>query len=698
MMTRKILSTLILGSFTAIVSASPVTPAEAISRLAASSPQQIKGKVSATSPAMTVYAPAGQPGVYIFNGDGIFYITAADDCGAPLLGYGPGNIDPDNLPPAMAGWLDGQARIITEASAAGAAAYSRSESDTPDGRHAIEPMLPTEWDQLYPYNNKCPVFRGTERCATGCTTTALAQIMRYWQWPSQGTGSFTYTDVILGDTVTLSANFGETVYEWDKMPLLPQTPYTTAQVQSVSTLMADLGIAMMSDYASSDQNATAAFTSNAINGAVKYFSYAPNATYIERAWVTPELWEETVYATLEAGYPVMYSGYNASNSGGHAFVCDGYDGSSRFHFNWGWSGYGDGWYLLESLNPGGGGVGGGTYDFSYFQHAAFGVQPDFAGDAEPVPNFFIYGDINCATSLQKYPATIRSTIVNHDYYGFYNYSLTGEDPEINFGLEFVNDSTGERFSMPSSTEAKFGFLSGTTAYSVTVKDGDIPVGDYSVLPVVRIAGSDNWYPMRIAHGRDATYTAHVGKHYLNIHNSTTNKAVLEVTAAEIPDATRADEPFDVTLEIRSLHHFYDGSINVMYVRPNGRYTVLGTAHASIDEDATATVTVACTHTLADGDYELVIGNADRSVIADSYTLHVGEAALDNISSDELEVIYSPAERTVTVTGADNALVTVYSTNGAELLSANGPRISVAALVPGVYIIRCQGRAQRVSIR
>ncbi len=51
---------------------------------------------------------------------------------------------------------------------------------------------------------------------------------------------------------------------------------------------------------------------------------------------------------LDDACPVYYSGRDASNAG-HAFVVDGYqeDGTnSMFHFNFGWSGSANGWYLV----------------------------------------------------------------------------------------------------------------------------------------------------------------------------------------------------------------------------------------------------------------------------------------------------------------------------------------------------------------
>ena len=77
---------------------------------------------------------------------------------------------------------------------------------------------------------------------------------------------------------------------------------------------------------------------------------------------------------LDKRRPILYSG--SSEEGGHSFICDGYDKEGYFHFNWGWSGEADGYFLLSALNPGYGGAGGGNYQFSEDQDVIIGIEPD----------------------------------------------------------------------------------------------------------------------------------------------------------------------------------------------------------------------------------------------------------------------------------------------------------------------------------
>ena len=101
------------------------------------------------------------------------------------------------------------------------------------------------------------------------------------------------------------------------------------------------------------------------------FSYGGVEYY--KKWSDAD-WTAMVKEELDKRHPIMYGG--AGEEGGHSFICDGYDDSNYFHFNWGWSGSNDGYYKLSNLVPGSGGAGGGGYDFSEDQDVIIGIVPD----------------------------------------------------------------------------------------------------------------------------------------------------------------------------------------------------------------------------------------------------------------------------------------------------------------------------------
>ena len=161
---------------------------------------------------------------YLFVGvDGKgFAIIAADDCVRPLLAYSPdGTFDADRMPAHVASWFEGYQREIASVVAAGIVPSPQVQAmwESPvqsKTDHSVAPLLSTRWAQGAYYNSLCPydIYDSTY-VYTGCTATAMAQIMKYWEWPLGGWNSHTYTHSTYG---TLSADFGNTAYRWDRMP------------------------------------------------------------------------------------------------------------------------------------------------------------------------------------------------------------------------------------------------------------------------------------------------------------------------------------------------------------------------------------------------------------------------------------------------------------------------------------------------
>ena len=86
---------------------------------------------------------------------------------------------------------------------------------------------------------------------------------------------------------------------------------------------------------------------------------------VNRSSYSTDAWNLLIKTELDRLRPVYYNGQG--DAGGHAFVCDGYDANNYFHFNWGWSGSNNGYFLLSNLNPS-------TYEFNSQQAAIIGVR------------------------------------------------------------------------------------------------------------------------------------------------------------------------------------------------------------------------------------------------------------------------------------------------------------------------------------
>ena len=340
---------------------------------------------------------AGFTNLYIFNAEQGFVVMAADDCVQPILGYSlTGKFVAEDMPENVAWWLrgyneeiqyaiDNQLRATSETTkmwkelAAGNAKAGKATT-------VVNALVQTQWDQngtyyysggqlqiFELYNNLCPYdYTAGERTVTGCVATAMAQIMKYWGYPSQGIGSHSYTPSTRPDLGVQSANFGATTYQWADMPNKLSRTSTTTQINAVATLMYHCGVSVNMMYDISDNGGSGAYSEDIPFALNHYFNYKATANIQYRNSYTTNVWMNMLKTELNAGRPIQYSG---SGSGGHAFICDGYNSSNQFHFNWGWSGNNDGYYELSNLNPGSGGAGGGGYVFNNDQSAIFGIEP-----------------------------------------------------------------------------------------------------------------------------------------------------------------------------------------------------------------------------------------------------------------------------------------------------------------------------------
>lgn len=385
-MNYRIFAGICLLSLSATAVAAPITPAQALQRVSSSRKQlgaMDGNNVKLTHTALTA---TGTPAVYVFNrvGGKGYVMLSADDQAYPVLGYtDSGSFDSSDIAPAMQWWLDEYARQIEYAAARESVASDGAEAvpaASRASREAIAPMLKTHWDQVEPYNDMCPLS-GALRTYTGCVATAMAQVMKYWEYPERGRGSISYTSESIGKKLTL--NFERKAFDWDNM-LDAYYPgrYDDTQADAVAYLMKACGYAVKMDYGTDSSGALAMMIRN---GIVKYFNYDENARYELRMYYSSTDWEQMIYDNLKNVGPILYGGASTLG-GGHSFVCDGYDGDGFFHFNWGWTGMSNGYYSLNALNPdalGSGGGGGGGYNFT--QDAVLGIQPPTGKPVIPQP-------------------------------------------------------------------------------------------------------------------------------------------------------------------------------------------------------------------------------------------------------------------------------------------------------------------------
>lgn len=317
-----------------------------------------------------------------------FVFVAADDIAYPILGYSTTSNVGEKLSLEVTYWLDclegeilwGLRHGLTASDKISAQWHQLTFGDglAEPFVTAVSPLCSTTWNQSPYYNALCPqdnsAYGGI--CPSGCVATAMAQIMKKWNHPTSGIGSHSYTS----NYGNHSANFAATTYAWSSMPNSLSSSSSGTQVNAVATLMYHCGVAVEMNYGPNGSSAPSlsngsSTARSAENAFVRYFNYKNTAHGIYRNGKSPTEWANILKSDLDSGRPVFYTGRDVG--GGHAFVCDGYNNSNYFHFNWGWGGSCDGYYPLNALNPstsGAGGTASGTYNLN--QDIIVGIQPN----------------------------------------------------------------------------------------------------------------------------------------------------------------------------------------------------------------------------------------------------------------------------------------------------------------------------------
>ena len=299
----------------------------------------------------------GANAYYAFNiKGGGFVIVAGEDRATPVLGYSDqGYLDFSKLPENVRALLRGYQEEIEFLQSH--PNYNVQKVVHAIGGKSVEPLIRSHWGQEMPYNLQCPTYNG-EYCVVGCVATAMTQVMHYWQYPTSCSGINSYYCYDIGQTVPA---LPETTFEYNKMlnsychwdwdnSQLVQDTYTDAQAQAVAKLARYCGQAVQMGYS---PEGSGAYVFEQLD-AMKDFGYSSAEDVSRSGWwgmeyYSTEEWEAMVKEQLDAKHPILYSASDPS-AGGHAFVCDGYNADGLLHFNFGWYGTCDGWYVSTALN------------------------------------------------------------------------------------------------------------------------------------------------------------------------------------------------------------------------------------------------------------------------------------------------------------------------------------------------------------
>lgn len=480
-----------------------LSPAEALTRLqgadvASKAPAMKLNQSEEMRLVLTETTESGLPAVYVFENDAAetLLFVSADDVAIPLLGYTDrAEADATDMPPQLQWWLKEYARQIAYAQLGNIAtpANDLAANDATaikplaaSNKSYIAPMIQTSWDQGAPYNADCP--SGTGGTAyTGCVATAMAQVMKYFQWPAKATGTGTAT--FQNKTYTL--NLSTITFDWANMlnEYPTATSGTTAQRKAVSQLMVACGYSVNMSYSTSGSGAQSIYVPSAM---VNNFGYDSGAYMASREYYSRTDWEDMIYNNLQNIGPVYYAG--SSTDGGHAFVCDGYNTDGYFHFNWGWSGAYNGYYSLQALNPDGQGIGGFAGGYNFAQEVVLGIQKPTGSSSQTRP---VISSINGLT------ATVSSNVLTLQG-GFAN--MEAYNVSADLYIKFVSQANGSvvRGKVYSISLPSYNYYS-TQTY--TIPATLLSNGTYDVyMETTAVSNTSTYYPFLVPMGLPDHFT------------------------------------------------------------------------------------------------------------------------------------------------------------------------------------------------
>lgn len=401
--------------------------------------QQYTGNVE-TSISLT--SNSGTPCIHVVNfTNGGFVLISANANAYPVLGFSTeGSFNTSDMAPSTNAWIASYIEQIEKVINENILATDNINLAWSDlrtanllkGTKGVDPLVATKWNQDYPYNSLCPAYPGAgsaNRVYAGCVATGMAQIMKYWNYPETGRDKKSY---FWGETYEV--DFAATTYKWDKMPRFIMDTETR---EAIATLIFHCAVASNMSFGTDGSSST---ITNAFFALKHYFKYRSGIREVNKESMEDHEWKFLLKEDLDKKHPILYRGSDAEGNG-HAFVCDGYQDTSFFHFNWGWSGSNDGFFYLDDINP--------RMKYFNYQGALINITPvdavycdklnydqlNWTFDDGSGPNYY-FNNTHCEWQISISDTTFEKikiifpkfNVLDNDY--LYLYAGTNRDAEL----------------------------------------------------------------------------------------------------------------------------------------------------------------------------------------------------------------------------------------------------------------------------
>ena len=268
----------------------------------------------------------------------------------------------------------------------------------------VGPLISTKWGQhksnglIYDehaynyYVTKTGSYCDYTYCPAGCVAVAMAQVMRYWNHPSDNPSKCHQ-------------------YDWNNMPnkLKKNNANYVTERNAVARLIRDCGQSVNMRYCYNGACFSGAFT-DTIPLILDQFGYN-NTIWLERRNYSNVQWGEMVRDNLNNGMPLIYSGDNIYGDG-HTFICDGYKermvgNGYLYSFNWGENGKDNGWFFIDNITTNFNG----PILYYYSQSAVFSIYPTYCWN-----NIIMECDKTFPNTTAKYYCINNNFDNNHNSY------------------------------------------------------------------------------------------------------------------------------------------------------------------------------------------------------------------------------------------------------------------------------------------
>ena len=462
--------------------------------------------------AMKAKGKRGAPApFYVFNNPDRpgWVIVAGDDRARTILAYGDEDyFDESELPEVIQDWLGGYVEQIEAIDHIKAETQAVTETSViASTKSKIAPLLLMNWAQGLPFNQQCPTYStsdGTSYCPAGCVAIAMAQLMYYYKssYGSDAIPAYTSTK----DEMTFNRPaLSKTTFNWAIInPWYHNETNNSASAQEVQKLVKYCGQAVEMQYGKSSSSAT-----SQRNAFTAYFGYSKLSKQIKREDMTAAAWEDAIYTEIAAGRPVFISARKLN--GGHAFLCDGYDGNGLYHINWGWRGNENGFFALNAMsdgNSGGTGAASGDEGYTLNLQAMIGLEPSKSNQGNTD-----YNAVGIYSSEEDNIVAVQAPTTSYIRLGasasftgvklitnYWNNSSQNYTYDLGWGLYDSNGNLKSTHTVATDKVIKGGYYTYPTG-SIAIGNG-LSSGTYYLRPICRLSGQSTWL---LARGANVNY-------------------------------------------------------------------------------------------------------------------------------------------------------------------------------------------------